>query len=82
MEIIISICAVGISLLTLVLNRRDKVVEETKENNLAVINYQLKELKEDIGKLSSKLDKYDDEMDERIDKAIKLHERLYHKKEV
>lgn len=79
MELYISIGALLIAILTFLFGRRDKIVQETKEGNLAVINYQLKELSEDIKTLSDKFDKYVDETDDRIDKAIKLHEKIYHK---
>jgi len=68
-----------LSLISLMINRKDKAIDDAKENNLAVIQYQLKELKEDIGKLSDKFDTYTEELDDKIDKAIKLHEKIYHK---
>lgn len=76
--ILIAIGSLILSFIALMLGRKDKAVDEAKENNLAVIQYQLKELKEDIGKLSDKFDKYDEELDNKIDKAIKLHEKIYH----
>ena len=39
--IIVSIAAVTISLVTLILNRRDKAIAETKESNLGLINFRL-----------------------------------------
>lgn len=77
-----SLVAIGISILTLTLTRIDKAKKDAKEDNLAVIVYQIKELKEDIQKLSDKIDTYEKEEDDKIDKAIQLHEKLYHRKEI
>ena len=74
-----SLVAIGISILTLTLTRIDKARKDAKEDNLAVIVYQIKELKEDIQKLSDKFDTYEKEEDDKIDKAIQLHEKIYHK---
>ena len=75
---IISFFSLGLALLSLVLTRIDKAKKDGKDDNLAVIVYQIKDLKEDIGKLSDKLDRYEKEEDDKINKAIVLHERLYH----
>ena len=72
----------GISILTLVLTRIDKAKKDAKEDSLILINYQLKELKEDISKLSSKFDLFEKEEEDKIDKAIELHIKLYHNNEV
>lgn len=78
----ISIGAMVLALLTFVFTRIDKAKKDAKEDNLAVIVYQIKELKEDIQKLSDKFDAYEKEEDDKIDKAIQLHEKLYHRKEI
>lgn len=44
-----------------------------------LIEYQLKELKEDVKKILDKLDFYDKDIDERISKAIEHHCEVYHK---
>lgn len=54
-------------------------MSDTKENHQELIEYQLKELKDDVKAILTKLDKYDKEFDDRIDKAIDLHIQLYHK---
>lgn len=77
-----SLAAIVLSILTLTLTRIDKARKDAKEDNLAVIVYQIKELKEDIQKLSDKFDAYEKEEDDKIDKAIQLHEKLYHRKEI
>jgi len=76
----VSIIAVGVSVLTLVLTRIDKAKKDAKEDSLVLISYQIKELKDDIQKLSDKFDKYENEEDDKINKAIELHEKLYHRR--
>lgn len=69
-----------ISVTTFVLNRRDKAISDTKENNYELIKYQVSEIKEDVKEILSKLDKFDEDTDKKIEKAIKLHVELYHHK--
>ena len=75
----ISILSAVMTVTNFVVSRKDKAVKDTKEDNRELIKYQLNELKEDVKSILSKLDKYDTDIDDRIDKAIKLHEKLYHK---
>ena len=77
----LSILGSVLSVSTFVLNRKDKAVQETKENHQELIEYQLKELKEDVRTILNKIDKYDKDIDERIDKAMNLHIKMYHAKE-
>lgn len=77
--LLLSITGTVISVLNFVLARKDKAVSDTKENHQELIEYQLKELKDDVKAILTKLDKYDKEFDDRIDKAIDLHIQLYHK---
>lgn len=78
--LVISILSAVMTVVNFVVNRKDKAVKDTKENHQELIEYQLKELKEDVKKILDILDNYDKDIDERIDKAIKLHEKLYHTK--
>lgn len=75
----LSILGSVISVSTFVLNRKDKAVQNTKENHQELIEYQLKELKDDVKQILNKLDKYDKDIDDRIDKALELHIQMYHK---
>ena len=79
---IIALGAAVISLLTLVFTRIDKAKKDSKENNLELLNYKVDELKKDVSELLSKFDKYETEIDDRIEKAIELHVKLYHKRGV
>lgn len=76
--LVISILSAVITVSNFVLSRKDKAVKDTKENHQELIEYQLKELKEDVKAILTKLDKYDTDMDERINKAIELHIKMYH----
>ena len=75
----LSILGSVISVSTFVLNRKDKAIQNTKENHQELIEYQLKELKDDVKQILNKLDKYDKDIDDRIDKAMDLHIQMYHK---
>lgn len=75
----LSILSSVIAVSNFVLSRKDKAVKDTKENNYELIKYQVEEIKEDVKSILSKLDRYEREMDEKIDKAIELHIKVYHK---
>lgn len=78
LAIVLSVLGSVISVATFVLNRKDKAIQNAKENHQELIEYQLKELKEDVKSILSKLDKYDKDVKEQIDQAINLHIELYH----
>lgn len=59
-------------------NRKKDAVQTVKENHQELIEYQLKELKNDVKEILSKMDRYDKDFDDRIDKAIELHVKMYH----
>ena len=77
----LSIISTVIAVSNFVLSRKDKAIKDTKENHQELIEYQLNELKQDVKSIIAKLDKYDKEFDDRIDKALELHLQLYHKGE-
>lgn len=83
----ITIIALGLSILgsvisvsTFVLNRKDKAVKDAKEINMGLIEYRLNELDKNVQKILNKLDNYDNEIDVRIEKALEIHIKEYHKK--
>lgn len=76
----ISIVGVVITVSNFVLNRKDKAVEDTKKNNQELIKYQLENLKEDVKSILKKLDRYETDMEAKINKAIDLHIKMYHTK--
>lgn len=77
---IVPYTALIVSVLTLVFNRIDKARKDGKEDNMAVISYQVKEIKEDVKDILIKLDKQESEIDEKINKRIEMHELMYHKR--
>lgn len=81
LALILSILGSVLSVSTFVLNRRDKAIKDTKENHQELIEYQLRELKEDVKTILNKLDRYDKDIDDRINKALDLHIKTYHKGE-
>jgi peptidoglycan hydrolase CwlO-like protein len=75
----LSIISTVIAISNFVLSRKDKAVKDSKENHQELIEYQLNELKQDVKSIIAKLDKYDKEFDDRIEKAMELHIQYYHK---
>ena len=78
---IISMLSITFCIITFATNRKDKAIQNTKENHQELIEYQLRELKDDVKQILSKLDKYDKDIDDRINKAMELHIQIYHKGE-
>lgn len=78
--IAISIISVVIAISSFVLGRKDKAVKDAKENNLELINYRLDKLDENVQKILDKLDTFDSEVEDKIQKAIKQHIEIYHSK--
>lgn len=83
MEITMVIAIIGciIGILSFFFNRKDKDEKSTEESSykMGQIETQLKYISQQIKELSDKFDKYDYEVDEKIRKAIEIHEREYHK---
>ena len=77
--IAISIISVVIAISSFVLGRKDKAVKDAKENNLELINYRLDKLDENVQKILDKLDTFDSEVEDKIQKAIEHHRKEYHK---
>ena len=84
----LSILASVISVSNFVLSRKDKAVKDTKENHQELIEYQLKELKEDYKDIASDikdikkmLDTYKETFMSMIKDQMEEHIKLYHNKE-
>ena len=75
---IVSVGALAISGATFILSRRDKAVTETKETNMGLINFRLDQLDKNVQRILDKLETYEKETDEKIEKAIRQHEQVYH----
>lgn len=81
LSLYLSIISISVVIVNFILSILDRGKKAQKENHQELIEYQLKELKEELQKISAKLDKYDREVEDRIDKKIDLHVQLYHKGE-
>lgn len=80
----ISIIGIIISVSSFVLSRKDKAVsheaEEQKQfSKHDLIEYRLEKIEQNIEKILAKLDTYEKEIDDKIDKAMKNHIETYHK---
>lgn len=85
----LSILALVISVSNFVLSRKDKAIKDTKENHQELIEYQLKELKEDYKDIASDikdikkmLDDYKETFMSMIKDQMEEHIKLYHNKEL
>ena len=84
LPIIFSAISIIFCIATFVLNRGDKAVEKKGEQdeesaNQKLIDYRLKEVERKLDKILEKLESYDNEIDLRIEKAMELHIKMYHK---
>lgn len=84
----LSILASVISVANFVLSRKDKAVKDTKENHQELIEYQLKELKDDykemandIKEIMKMLDTYKETFNSMVKEQIEEHIKIYHNKE-
>ena len=84
----ISILSSVLSVSNFVLARKDKAVKDTKENHQELIEYQLKELKDDykdiasdIKEIKKMLDTYKETFKSLIKEQIEEHIKIYHDKE-
>jgi type II secretory pathway pseudopilin PulG len=80
----ISIIGVVISVSSFVSSRKDKAVsheaEEQKQfSKHDLIQYRLEKIEQNIEKILNKLDFYDKEIEEKVNKAIAVHIANYHK---
>lgn len=78
----ISIGAVIISFTALLLNRKDKSNKDTKDDGYkwGQIEEKLSNIEKALAKIETKLDVYDKEIDDKIDKKINEHVEMYHKR--
>lgn len=84
----LSILGAVISVTNFVLSRKDKAVKDTKENHQELIEYQVKELKEDLKNIASDvkdvkkmLDSYKETFRTMIKDSMDEHVKIFHSKE-
>ena len=87
LSLIIAIISVIFCIANFVLARKDKAVNDTKQNHQELIEYQLKELKEDykdiasdIKEIKKMLDTYKDTFTDIVKEEMEEHIKMYHKK--
>ena len=78
----LSIVSILVVVVNFILSILDRGKKSQKENHQELIEYQLEELKADVKSILNKLERYDKEFDNRINKAIELHVQIYHKGEI
>lgn len=80
--LIISILGAIMSVVSLMLNRKDKSNKDTQNESYkwGTIDAQIKQILNKLDKIDNKLDSYDKEIDERIEIALKHHIKEYHQK--
>lgn len=83
LAVALSILASVISVASFVLNRKDKALKDKGEldeesSNQKLIDYRLTQVEKKLDKILDLLDSYDKEIDERVDKALEQHIKLYH----
>lgn len=84
----LSILSTVIAVLNFFFSRKDKVVDDTKElgkekvvdvADKKLIEYRLEQVEKKLDKILDLLDSYDKEIDERVNKALDQHIKVYHK---
>lgn len=80
--LIISILGAIMSVVSLVLNRKDKSNKDTEKESYkwGMIDAQVKQILNKLDKIDNKLDSYDKEIDEKIEISLDHHIKEYHKK--
>ena len=81
--IIISIISCVIAVSSFVSNRKDKAIKDKEDldkesSNQQLIDYRLSQVEKKLDKIIDILDNYEKEIDNRVEKAIEQHIKLYH----
>ena len=78
---ILSIMSMIFIIVNFVLSRKDKSNKDTSESsyNQGVLDTQLKNIFDKLNKIEAKLDTYEEKIDEKIDKKMAEHIKVYHK---
>lgn len=79
----LSILSSVISVSSFVLSRKDKALKDKGEqdeesSNQKLLDYRLSQVEKKLDKILDILDSYDREIDERVDKALSNHIKIYH----
>lgn len=79
--LIISILGAIMSVVSLILNRKDKSNKDTEKESYkwGMIDAQIKQILNKLDKIDNKLDSYDKEIDEKIEIALEHHIKECHR---
>lgn len=85
--LVISIIGVVLSVFNFYYSRKKETITNVKEQdkestNQQLIDYRLTQVEKKLDKILDILDKYEKEIDERVDRAMSQHIKLYHTKGV
>ena len=82
-SVIISVLSIVFCILTFALNRKDKAVKDTKEENgnQVLINYRLNKVEEKLDKIIGILDGYEEVIKKYVADAMERHIEIYHRKD-
>ena len=80
----LSILSSVIAVASFVLSRKDKAVKDKEDldkesSNQKLLDYRLTQVEKKLDKIIDLLDSYDKEIDERVNKALDEHIKIYHK---
>ena len=77
----IAVIGVVLSICSFAIGRKDKAVKEGQESsaNQRLLEYRLNELDKKVTQILDKLEKYDEEIENKVEKAISSHVNQYHK---
>jgi len=83
LAVVISIVSCVVAVSSFVLSRKDKAIKDTKDNaqehtNQELIDYRLTQVEKKLDKILDILDNYDEAINERVNKAMETHIKLYH----
>lgn len=78
----ISIISVTLTIITFALNRKDKSNKDVEDESYkrGILDQQLKDIMAKLEKIERKLDNYDTEIDNKLEKALKQHIEQFHKR--
>lgn len=78
---LLTIALAVLTILNFAFGRKDKSDKDVGDNSYkqGMLDQQLKNIMEKLDKIEKKLEFYDNEIDARIEKALEIHEKEYHK---
>ena len=75
----LSILSAVISVSSFVLSRKDKAVKDSEDKNYGLLNYKIDSVDKKVDKIIDKMEKYEYEFDDKLEKAMNTHVEMYHK---